>query len=445
MRNTRFLFWFIALITIVAVIIDLPTSYPLKIHWKKINFETTVSRPFSFLQKYKVVKGLDLAGGVHLMFKAKMDEIPKENQENAFVSLKENIDRRVNLFGLSEAVVQTSEKGEEKRLVVELPGVADIAGAIELVGKTAELDFREEVELPPEATATATIYDVFSKETGLSGRHLLKAAVEFDSSSGKPAVSLEFNEEGKKLFGEITEKNVGKRVAIFLDDVPLSAPEVKEKISEGKAIISGNFTLKEAKGMVSQLNAGALPAPLTLIEQRQIGPALGSESVAKSLKAGAVGLAAVLLFMVVLYRGLGVLADFGLIIYALLTLALYKIIPVTVTLPGLTGFLLSVGMAVDSNILIFERLKEELKDGRPYNAALELAFGRAWDSIRDANICTLITCFLLFNPFGWSFLNSSGTVRGFAVTLALGIFVSLFTGVVVTRTLLRTFTKKVKN
>jgi len=443
-KRQRFLLWLILLITILAIIIDLPNQYHLKVKIAGHKLETNISRPFSFLRRFKVVKGLDLAGGAHLMFRAKMEEIPEESRENAFSALKENIERRVNLFGISEAVVQTSKKGNEYRLIVELPGVVNVKEATALVGKTAELEFRETVELSSEATATATVYDLFAGKTGLTGRHLVRAQVQFGQNMGKPEVGLEFNEEGKKLFAEITKRNVGKPVAIFLDNLPVSIATVKEPILDGRAVISGDFDLKRAKEMVSQLNAGALPVPIELIEQRQIGPTLGEESVRKSLKAGLVGLGAVVSFMALYYGWLGLLADIGLIIYALITLALYKIIPVTLTLPGLTGFLLSVGMAVDSNILIFERMKEELRDGRPWNVAMELGFGRAWDSIRDANVCTLITCFLLFNPFNWSFLNTSGMVRGFALTLALGIFISLFTGIVVTRTLLRVFARKDK-
>jgi len=444
MEKRRFLLWLILLVTVVSIIIDLPQSYPLKLKIGSKEINTTVSRPFNFLKNFKVVKGLDLAGGAHLMFKANMNNVEPGAEGEALSSLKENIERRVNFFGVTEAVVQTSRVGDDYRLIVELPGVVNVDEAVALVGKTAELEFREMVELPPEATATATINDLFSAKTDLTGRHLIRSQVSFNPNTNQPEVSLEFDQEGKELFAEITKRNIGKPVAIFLDNSLISAPQVKETISDGKAVISGDFELEKAKNMVSQLNAGALPVPIELIERREVGPTLGEESIRKSLKAGLVGLAMVTVFMAGYYRWLGFLADMGLVVYALITLALYKLIPVTLTLPGLTGFLLSVGMAVDSNILIFERMKEELKDGKPWNLAMEFGFGRAWDSIRDANICTLITCFLLFNPFGWSFLNNSGMVRGFALTLALGIFVSLFTGIIVTRTLLRVFGSKNK-
>jgi len=441
-RQQRFFLWFILLITAVSIIIDLPNQHHLKFKIGSHQFEANISRPFQFLRRFKIVKGLDIAGGAHLMFRAKMDQIPAEDQADAFSSLKENIERRVNFFGISEAMVQPSKVGDDYRLIVEIPEITDVKEAVALVGKTAQLEFREAVELAPEATPTATIYDVFSQKSGLTGRHLSRSEVQFNRNNGKPEVGLEFNEEGKKLFAEITKRNVGKPIAIFLDNLPVSIATVKEPILDGRAAISGDFDIKQAKKMVSQLNAGALPVPIELIEQRQVGPALGQESIRKSLRAGAVGLGMVILFMAAYYRWLGCLADIGLIIYGLITLALYKVIPVTMTLSGLTGFLLSVGMAVDSNILVFERMKEELRDGKPWNVAMELGFGRAWDSIRDANVCSLITCFLLFNPFNWSFLNTSGMVRGFALTLALGIFISLFTGIVVTRTLLRSFAKR---
>jgi preprotein translocase subunit SecD len=255
-------------------------------------------------------------------------------------------------------------------------------------------------------------------------------------------VGLEFDEEGSKLFEEITGRNIGKPVAIFLDELPVTFPTVSDTISGGNGVISGQFTTQEAKNLSIQLNAGALPVPIKIIEQRNVGATLGQESIEKSIRAGLVGLSMVMIFMMLYYGKLGLLADIALIIYGLITLALYKLIPVTLSLPGLAGFILSVGMAVDSNILIFERMKEELRMGRKWHEAMELGFGRAWDSIKDANIATLITAFILFNPLNWDFLNRSGMVRGFALTLSLGILISLFTGVVITRNLMRVFYKQ---
>jgi len=324
--------------------------------------------------------------------------------------------------------------------------VTDINKAVDLIGQTAQLDFREEA-LPagrqgsPSGTASPSAISLNFNPTGLTGKDLKRSQVEFDQNTGQPVVGLEFNGEGAKKFEEITKKNIGKIVAIYLDQFPISLPRVEETITGGRAIIRGEFDLESAKKLSIQLNAGALPAPIKIIEQRNVGATLGAISVEKSIRAGVIGLLLVIGFMAAYYGFLGILADVALIIYGLLTLALYKLIPVTLTLPGLAGFILSVGMAVDANILIFERIKEERRAGKPLVVAMELGFGRAWDSIRDANICTLITCFILFNPLDWGFLNISGMVRGFALTLALGIAISLFTGIVVTRTFIRIFYK----
>jgi preprotein translocase subunit SecD len=435
--KTRTLFWLIILVSLVSLFVDLPKNLPLKFSWRNFSLDTQIPRPeidwalgdLRFKRDLEVKQGLDLAGGTHLVFKAKMEGVAEEDRPSALEAARNNIERRVNFFGIAEPLVQTSKVGEEYRLIVELPGVKEIDQAIDLIGKTAQLDFREQ-----ESTESADF-----KPTGLTGKDLKRSQVKFDPNTGQPLVGLEFNPEGAKLFGEITSRNVGKIVGIFLDEQPISLPRVEEEITSGEAVIKGEFTLDEAKRLSIQLNAGALPVPIEIIEQRNIGATLGQESVERSIRAGLVGLLVVMGFMWALYGRLGFLADMALIIYGLVTLALYKLIPVTLTLPGIAGFILSVGMAVDANILIFERIKEEIRWGKRSQEAMELGFGRAWDSIRDANICTLITCFILFNPFNWSFLNVSGMVRGFALTLGLGIFISLFTGIVVTRTLLRTF------
>ena len=424
-KNKKLVLGFIIFITFIAAIIDLPG-----------NFETTFSLgPLKIKRPAEVKKGLDLQGGTHLVFSADMTGIAEENKEEALLAAQKNIEKRINFYGVSEATVQTAKTPDDYRLIVELPGVKDINQAIDLVGQTALLEFRTENPNKEEASKSGE----FFLKTDLTGKDLKRSFVDFDRNTGSPVVGLEFNEEGTKKFAEITKNNVGKIVAIFLDGIPISLPRVEEPITEGHAIIRGSFNLSEAKNLSIQLNAGALPVPIKLIEQRNVGATLGEESVQKSIRAGVIGLGLIMLFMWAYYGKLGLLADCALIIYGLLTLALYKIIPVTLTLPGIAGFLLSVGMAVDSNILIFERIKEEKRTGKPLPVALELGFGRAWDSIRDANICTLITAFILYNPFNWNFLNVSGMIRGFALTLALGIAISLFTGIVVTRTLIRVF------
>ena len=443
MKNRRLL-WFIIILTLVSLYVSLPGVIPVKFSFRNFSIDKEIKRPalnweagsFSLKRDLEIKKGIDLAGGAHLVFQADMSEVKKEDQKAAIEASRDNIEKRVNLFGVTEPVIQTSKVGDDYRLIVELAGVEDINTAVDLIGQTAQLDFRE---LEEEATTAANIFDF--KPTDLTGKDLTKAEVKFDPNTGQPTVGLIFSSEGGTKFSEITERNINKQVAIFLDEFPVTAPTVQEKITTGEAIISGEFTVEEAKQLVIQLNAGALPVPIKLIEQRNIGATLGADSVQKSVNAGLIGLLMVIVFMVLYYGKLGVLASLALIVYGLVTLTIYKLIPVTLTLPGVAGFILSVGMAVDANILIFERMKEEIRDGKPRAMAMELGFGRAWDSIRDANVVTLITCFILFNPFNWSFLNSSGMVRGFALTLGLGVILSLFTGIVVTRTLLRVFIK----
>jgi len=386
--------------------------------------------------------GLDLAGGSQLVFEADTSKISSDKKNSSLESLRNVIERRVNLFGISEPNVQTSNFEGKDRIVVELPGINDTKEAQALIGKTAQLVFAEVIEIPGKdgATPSASL-----KPTDLTGADLAESGVDFDQNTGKPAVSLTFTKEGGDKFAKITGDNVGKPVAIILDNEVVSAPNVQEKIVGGTAQITGSFTLDEAKKLSIQLNAGALPVPVRVVEERTIGATLGAESISKSIVAGLVGLGMVMLFMIISYKGLGLVADIGLIVFGVITLALYKLIPVVLTLPGIAGFLLSVGMAVDSNILIFERFKEEKDKHSTISDALEVSFGRAWDSIRDANIATLLTAFILANPLDWNFLHTSGPVRGFAITLALGIGISLFTGIIVSRNLLRLFVKEKKH
>lgn len=455
MRNKPVrIFIFILILTIIAAIISLPKNYHLQLKIGQLVIDRIISSPsLDFKIGPIVVKndletklGLDLRGGSHFVFEADMSQIEVSDRDVSLEGVKNVIERRVNLFGVSEPVVQSAKVGGSYRVIVELPGIEDLNKALERIGKTAQLDFREETATAAaqaQATSSALINPLllFGTETGLSGKFLKRSNVVFNQNTGQPQVGLTFNEEGAKLFEEITKRNVGKRVAIFLDNYLVSAPVVNETISGGNAVISGSFTVDEAKDLSKQLNAGALPAPIHVVEQNTIGPTLGEESVNKSMIAGFIGLGLVIFFMIGNYGRLGILATFALIVYSLVSLMLFKLIPVTLTLPGIAGFILSIGMAVDANILIFERIKEEKRLGKPIKLAMELGFGRAWDSIRDANITTLITSFILFNPFDWGFLITSGSVRGFATTLALGIGMSLFTGIIVTRTLVRVFYK----
>jgi preprotein translocase subunit SecD len=393
-----------------------------------------------FGKKFDLSLGLDLSGGSHLVFEADTSQLDTTKKEIAIKSLRNVIEKRVNLFGLSESNVQTSSFENKDRIIVEMPGINDPKEATALIGQTAQLMFAEVMEIPGEEDASPSSQIV---PTDLSGADLKLATTVFDQNTGKPSVSIEFNDEGSKKFEVITSRNIGKPLAIVLDNDIVSAPMVNEKIIGGKAQISGGFTIDEANKLEVQLNAGALPVPVKLVEEKTVGATLGTESIGKSVKAGLIGLTMVMLFMILLYGKYGLVADISLLIFGAITLAIYKIVPVTLTLPGIAGFLLSVGMAVDSNILIFERLKEEIKT-KPLSMALEVSFGRAWDSIRDANVATLVTAFILANPLDWSFLHVSGPVRGFAITLALGIGISLFTGLVVSRNLLRLFIRNDK-
>ncbi len=504
----------------------------------------------AFLNKFFPHLGLDLQGGAHLVYQADVKEIAFNEQGEALAGVRDVIERRVNAFGVSEPVVQTTANN---RLIVELPGVYDVNEAIKKIGETPLLEFKEQLQqgpevlndqekiaakkyneeqlakakeiieklnqgadfsqlakdfsedpgskesggelgfakkgqfvqefekalfedlavgqITPEPIKSAFGYHVIQKEeeknsgdakevrsrhillstkneelkqsasepswlnTKLSGKNLKKSVVEFDPNSGQPIVSLEFDSEGKELFAQITKRNIQKQVAIFLDGSPISIPTVQEEITQGRAIISGSFNINEAKLLAQRLNAGALPVPIFLVSQQTVGPSLGKISLEKSLIAGLIGLILVALFMIIYYRLLGFFAVIALLIYTILSFAIFEIWPVTLTLSGIAGFILSIGMAVDANVLIFERVKEELYNGKTLTLSIEEGFNRAWPSIRDSNISSLITCAIL-TWFG------SSLIKGFAITLGLGILVSMFTAINVSRTFLRVTTGK---
>jgi preprotein translocase subunit SecD len=453
-KKTIRIFWVIIALTLFCGLLNFPKTLPIKINFKNVNWEHTFYRPdlskigpIPFIKNVELKYGLDLAGGSSLLFDINTSGVSSENLPKALESLKSKIERRINLFGVSETTVQINKQQDKYRLQVDLPGVENMNDAIELIGTTAQLNFYGVVDdtLFTEATSSAE-FEKSLKDTNINGSHLKISSVEINPNNSQPEVSLEFNPEGSNLFAQATKEFLNKRIAILLDGQLLTAPTVNSVITEGKASISGSFTSQSAKNLSIQLNAGALPLPIQLIQQSQVGATLGQDSLNRGILAGVVGLVLVSLFMIANYGKLGLVADIGLIIYGLITLSLYRLIPVTLTFPGIVGFILSIGMAVDSNILIFERFKEETRKGKDWNMSLESAFGRAWDSIKDANTCTIITGFILFNPFNWSFLSTSGMIRGFALTLILGIFIGIFTGVFVTRNLLRVFIKeKIKN
>jgi len=387
--------------------------------------------------------GLDLKGGVHLVYQADMSGIKPEEISDAMAGLRDVIERRINLFGVSEPLVQVEQKGiletaanREQRLIVELPGVTDVNQAIRMIGETPFLEFR--LENPNIEIKDDTKLNEAFLATPLTGRFLSKATLEFDQMTYTPQISLEFTDEGGKIFAQITKDNVGKRLAIFLDGAPISIPNIREEIKEGKAQITGQFTPQEAKTLVQRLNSGALPVPISLISQESVGPTLGEKVLNNGIKAGTFGIILVVIFLIIWYRLPGFLAILALGIYAAIILALFKLIPVTLTAAGIAGFILSVGMAVDANILIFERMKEEKRSGKTISAAVSEGFERAWLSIRDSNVSSLITSVILY-WFGTSM------VKGFALTLFIGILVSMFSAIIVTRTFLMALGVKEEN
>lgn len=538
-------FTLIILLALIAIIFALP-QYP-------DNFPAA-----TFFQRLPYRLGLDLQGGAHLVYQADTSRVQAQDKESALGGVRDVIERRINAYGVSEPVVQTSRVGDEYRVIVQMAGVFDVQEAIRQIGETPLLEFKTknevteqpltadeqkklddenkairakaqsvlEMALAPDADFSALAmkysddrgsrenggdvgwvkegmfvpafekaifqdlkvgeitkelvkseygYHVIKKveerpvdaakgepdtevlashilfltktpsdikpppdpwvNTGLSGKQLKRASVQFNQQTGEPNVSLEFNDEGAELFARLTGENIGKQIAIVLDGAVISAPNVQEKIEGGQAVITGNFNVKEARKLVERLNAGALPVPINLIRQMTVGPAFGIASFEKSLRAGAVGIILVMILMVLYYRLPGLIASAALLIYAALVLSFSKLIPgFSLSLASIAGFILSVGMAVDANVLIFERLKEELRTGKELTLAVNEGFKRAWTSIRDSNISSLITCVILAFFFPQTF------IQGFAVTLALGILVSMFTAITVSRLLLKMIT-----
>ncbi len=415
-------------------------------------YESEVNPNSYFYRPFKL--GLDLKGGSHLVYEAKTDTLNSADIPDAMESLRDVIDRRINAFGVAEPLIQVEHVGlgesASDRLVVELPGVTDLKKAQELIGQTPTLEFKTERPEGPEKEALIAAYndirtklengeeidpvmfnlpDPYFVESPLTGKYLKKARVEYAQQAIGPSISVEFNAEGAKLFAEITKNNIGRPVGIYLDGVLISSPVVRDAITTGQAEISGQFTLEEAKELTRNLNLGALPVEIDLLSTETVGATLGSETLADGIKAGLIGFLVVAIFMILWYRVPGLAAIVALAVYAILVLALFKLIGVTITAAGIAGLILSFGLALDANILISERLKEELQAGRHLHEAIREGFARAWFSIRDANLASLISAVVLF----W--LGTS-MMKGFAVTLLVGILVSMFTAISVTRVLL---------
>ncbi len=451
-RNDGIYFVIIAILFIAAIVINLAQPYAFNFELPKLpgqNQKTSIHWNFEGINLNRDLtfrKGLDLQGGTSVTLKADMKGVDDSQRDNALESAKTVIEKRVNFLGVSEPIVQTSRVSSDYRIIVEIPGVTDANAAISLIGKTAKLTFWEDVAsgsaqlkvntASPSADLPLGIQQLFEnpKQTNLTGSDLQNAAVSFNENSGKPQVQLTFTSNGAKKFADITKRNVGKIVAIALDNQVIEAPRVNEPIFGGNAVITGEFTTEQAKTVQIQLNAGALPVSLSVLRQQAIGATLGQSSLERSLLAGFIGFLVIIIFMISLYGKPGIVACFALAIYTLLLLSLFRLIPITLTLAGIAGLILSIGIAVDANILIFERMKEEIRRGRARDMAINLGFVRAWPSIRDSNISSLITCAILYY-FG------TGIVRGFALTLALGIIVSMFSAIFVTKTFLKVFYK----
>jgi len=387
--------------------------------------------------------GLDLKGGSQLLYEADLSQKdPSVSDAEAMNAVSAKIQRRVNEFGVTEPTIQML--GTDK-IIVQLPGVENISRAVSLIGETGLLEFREQMfyengtAMINETTgelmfsnesATATGTD--GQEKVLTGKYLKRAYRAVDPYVG-PIVAFEWDSEGAHLFQRITQRNLDKQLAIYVDNKPISAPVVKSIIRDWGQI-EGNFTLEYAGDLANMLNSGALDVPLTLIDQRDVDASLGADSIRKSLIAAQIGIILLLLFMIAYYRLLGVMACLSLGIYAVFLLAILSSFPITLTLPGIAALILSLGMAVDANVLIFERTKEELRAKRTLGAAVEAGFSRAWPAIRDSNVTTFIACLILF-WLGGTF--GAFMVRGFALTLFVGVALSMFTAIIVTRTFLR--------
>lgn len=425
MRYQRYLIPIFILVAL-AIWVDLPNNPGIRLGDYHREIETKL--------------GLDLVGGVQALLEADLPE-GTPIKTDAMSAARSIVEQRVNGLGVTEAVVQ---QAGDKRIVVEIPAITDPEQALALIQETGLLEFIDMGTTPlPPGTEIKTDFGLSPDEleaqsgegedriwhTVMTGAALKAVQVTTDQM-GRIAVGFQLNDEGRDLFADYTSKNVGQFLAIVLDKRIISVPQVESPITQGSGVITGNFTHEEANNLAIQLRYGSLPIPLKVVESRTVGPTLGQDSLRKSLVAGGIGLSVVVLFMALYYRLPGVVADLALLVYALITFALFRLIPVTLTLPGIAGFVLSIGVAVDANILIFERLKEELRSGRTLSQAIDLGWRRAWPSIRDSNLSTLITCAILF-WFGSTF--GASIVKGFSLTLALGVLVSLFTAITVTR------------
>lgn len=431
--NRRIYYWLILIVPlmVLAILIDVNS---------KINIVNPVTKNPIYTKNINIKLGLDLRGGLQTLMEADLPADATVTSDDLNVA-KQIMENRSNALGVSEVIMQVAPP---RRIVAEFPGISNPEEVIASLQQTGMLEFVEMGSTRvPAGTVIATDFGNSAISTvttqGQTVYHTVMTGTALDSvrvdstTLGSYVISFTLKSAYAQQFSDYTGSHIGSILGIALDKKVLSAPVINAQITGGKGVIQGNFTNDSANALAIQLRYGALPFPLKIIENRQVGPTLGEKSIHQSVIAGIIGLAAVILFMAIYYRLPGLIADLALIIYAAVTIMLFKLIPVVLTLPGIAGFILSIGMAVDANILIFERLKEELKAGRPLSQAIDLGWKRAWSSIRDSNFSTLITCVVLYifgNTFGASM------VKGFSVTLAIGVLISLFTATIVTRTFL---------
>lgn len=416
----------------------------------------------AYFARFPFRLGLDLAGGTHLVYTADVSKIEASSVRDSMSALRDIIERRVNLFGVSEPNVQVESPSytnqNQYRLAVDLPGITDVNKAVTMIGQTPLLEFKTERPAGPEKDLLVKQYqdaqdaynsgktegvvfpteDPYYVDTQLTGKYLQHANVDFDPNTRAPNISITFNPEGSKLFAELTKANVNKTIAIYLDGAPISTPVVNEEITGGSAQITGKFSPQEAKQLAGRLNSGALPVPISLVSTQSIGASLGSSAAAAGVKAGVIGFLAIAIFLILWYRLPGLIAVVALSFYSALILVLFKLIPVTISAAGIAGFIVSLGIAVDANVLIFERIKEEIRRGHNIADAVSAGFSRAWFSIRDSNFSTIITAIILYS-FGTSL------IKGFALTLGIGVAVSLLSAVVVSRIFLFSLNIKKSN
>ncbi|MDP9249147.1 MAG: protein translocase subunit SecD [bacterium] len=437
-------------IILALVVLALGAGVGLFVYKSEPRLNQNFEAEHSFFKGHEFRLGLDLSGGTHLIYEADLSAVAEGEIDNSMEALRDTIERRVNLFGVAEPVVQVQHgsvvSGGGEQLIVDLPGVTDVQKAVEMIGQTPLLEFKTEAPagtpIKVKANADGQVdlgsIDLTQAQyvsTELTGRYLDRAMLEFEPTTREPIISLQFDEEGAKLFAQITKENAGKTIAIFLDGAPISVPGVGEEykdtgITGGQAFISGQFTPVEAKQLVGRLNSGALPVPVKLLSTQTIGPILGDSAVQAGVRATIIGFLIVAVLLILWYRLPGLVAAVSLSIFVILMLALFKLIPVTLTAAGVAGFIISIGIAVDANVLVFERMKEEMREGSNIRGATSAGFTRAWDSIRDSNISGLLTAIILF-WFGTSL------IQGFALTLGIGILTSLFCAITVMQILMR--------